>query len=105
MIDISNTMLALSEDSATQEEIQDVARCLRTLYSTPLGSQEGDRGLGIDQGVFLDKPIEVAKALYVREVTEKTAEFEPRARVVRVDWQESDVVRGEVIPKVVYELV
>ena len=98
-------MLALSEDSATQEEIQDVARCLRTLYSTPLGSQEGDRSLGIDQGVFLDKPIEVAKALYVREVTEKTAEFEPRARVVRVDWQESDVVRGEVIPKVVYELV
>ena len=58
-----------------------------------------------DQGVFLDKPIEVAKALYVREVTEKTAEFEPRARVVRVDWLESDVVRGEVIPKVVYELV
>lgn len=45
MIDISNTMLALSEDSATQEEIQDVARCLRTLYSTPLGSQEGDRSL------------------------------------------------------------
>lgn len=105
MIDISNTMLALSEDSATQEEIQDVARCLRTLYSTPLGSQEGDRSLGIDQGVFLDKLIEVAKALYVREVTEKTAEFESRARVVRVDWQESDVVRGEVIPKVVYELV
>lgn len=43
--------------------------------------------------------------VYVREVTEKTAEFEPRARVVRVDWLESDVVRGEVIPKVVYELV
>lgn len=38
-------------------------------------------------------------------MTEKTAEFEPRARVVRVDWLESDVVRGEVIPKVVYELV
>ena len=38
-------------------------------------------------------------------MSEKTAEFEPRARVVRVDWQESDVVRGEVIPKVVYELV
>ena len=105
MIDISNTMLALSEDSATREEIQDVARCLRTLYSTPLGSQEGDRSLGIDQGVILDKPIEVAKALYVREVTEKTEGFAPRARVVRVDWLESDVVRGEVIPKVVYELV
>ena len=32
MIDISNTMLALSEDSATQKEIQDVARCLRILH-------------------------------------------------------------------------
>lgn len=76
-------------------------------HCTPplLEARRVTRSLGIDQGVFLDKPIEVAKALYVREVTEKTAEFEPRARVVRVDWQESDVVRGEVIPKVVYELV
>ena len=103
MIDISSTVLALSEDSATQEEVQDVARCLRTLYSTPLGSQEGDRSLGIDQGVFLDRPMEVA--LYVREVTERTAEFEPRAQVVRVDWLESKLKQGEVIPKVVYELV
>ena len=101
MIDISSTVLALSEDSAAQEEAQDVAR----LYSTPLGSQEGDRSLGIDQGVFLDKPMEVAKALYVREVTERTAEFEPRAQVVRVDWLESKLKQGEVIPKVVYELV
>ena len=80
MSDISITMLALSEDSATHEEIQDVARCLRTLYSTPLGSQEGDRSLGIDQGVFLDKHIEEAKALYVRAVTEETEECDPRAR-------------------------
>lgn len=105
MIDISSTVLALSEDSAAQEEVQDVTQCLRTLYSTPLGSQEGDRSLGIDQGVFLDKPMEVAKALYVREVTERTAEFEPRAQVVRVDWLESKLKQGEVIPKVVYELV
>ena len=88
MIDIGSTVLALSEDSAAQEEVQDVTRCLRTLYSTPL-----------------DKPMEVAKALYVREVTERTAEFEPRAQVVRVDWLESKLKQGEVIPKVVYELV
>ena len=29
MIDISSTMLELSNDRATQEEAQDVARCLR----------------------------------------------------------------------------
>jgi hypothetical protein len=49
--------------------------------------------------------MEVAKALYVREVTERTAEFEPRVQVVRVDWLESKLKQGEVIPKVVYELV
>ena len=32
MIDISSTVLALSEDSAAQEEVQDVTQCLRTLY-------------------------------------------------------------------------
>lgn len=105
MIDISSTMLELSNDRATQEEAQDVARCLRTLYSTPVGSLEGDRLLGIDPSAFLDKPIPVAKGLYVAEVTEKTATFEPRARVVRVDWAESDAMRGVVTPKVVYELV
>lgn len=105
MIDINSTLVELSDDSATQEEVQDVAQCLRTLYSTPIGSQEGDRTLGIDPSVFLDKPIMVAKGLYVAEVTEKTATFEPRARVVRVDWMESDVLHGRVIPKVVYELV
>ena len=45
MIDISSTMLELSNDRATQEEAQDVARCLRTLYCTPVGSLEGDRCL------------------------------------------------------------
>lgn len=102
---ISSTMLELSNDRATQEEVQDVARCLRTLYSTPVGSLEGDRLLGIDPSVFLDKPLAVAKGLYVAEVTDKTATFEPRARVVRVDWVESDALHGVVTPKVVYELV
>ena len=55
--------------------------------------------------VFLDKPLAVAKGLYVAEVTDKTATFEPRARVVRVDWVESDALHGVVTPKVVYELV
>ena len=105
MIDISSTMLELSNDRATQEEAQDVARCLRTLYCTPVGSLEGDRLLGIDPGVFLDKPLAVAKGLYVAEITEKTAAFEPRARVVRVDGVEDDALHGAVTPKVVYELV
>lgn len=41
MIDISSTMLELSNDRATQEEVQDVARCLRTLYCTPWAAWKG----------------------------------------------------------------
>lgn len=105
MIDFSSTVVELSGDSEKQKEVQDIAKCLRTLYSTPIGSQEGDRELGIDSNIFVDKPLPVAKGLYVAEVTEKTASFEPRARVVRVDWLDSDALHGVVIPKVVYELV
>ena len=105
MIDFSSTVVELSGDSEKQKEVQDIAKCLRTLYSTPIGSQEGDRELGINPNIFVDKPLPVAKGLYVAEVTEKTASFEPRARVVRVDWLDSDVLHGVVIPKVVYELV
>ena len=105
MIDFSSTVVELSGDSEKQKEVQDIAKCLRTLYSTPIGSQEGDRELGINPNIFVDKPLPVAKGLYVAEVTEKTASFEPRARVVRVDWMDSDVLHGVVIPKVVYELV
>lgn len=53
----------------------------------------------------LDKPMEIAKSLLTAEIVEKTAEFEPRAQVLRVDWLESDAVHGEVIPKVVWQLV
>ena len=70
MIDFSSTVVELSGDSEKQKEVQDIAKCLRTLYSTPIGSQEGDRELGM-----------------------------------RVDWLDSDVLHGVVIPKVVYELV
>ena len=56
MIDISSTVLALSEDSAAQEEVQDVTQCLRTLYSTPLGQSGGDRALALTKVFFLISP-------------------------------------------------
>ena len=70
MIDFSSTVVELSGDSEKQKEVQDIAKCLRTLYSTPIGSQEGDRELGINPNIFVDKPLPVAKGLYVAEVTE-----------------------------------
>lgn len=64
MIDIGSTVLEVSRDSETQKEIEDVARCLHVLYTTPMGSQEGNRLLGIDRSVCLDKPMEIANQTY-----------------------------------------
>ena len=52
MIDFSSTVVELSGDSEKQKEVQDIAKCLRTLYSTPIGSQEGDRELGINPKIL-----------------------------------------------------
>ena len=57
MIDISKTVLALSvaPDNVTQEELRDIDECLRVLYTTPMGSQEGDRRLGINVEAVLER--------------------------------------------------
>ena len=107
MIDISKTVLALSvaPDEVTQEELQDIDECLRVLYTTPMGSQEGDRRLGINVEAVLDKPTEVAKVLLTAEYVAKTAEYEPRVKVVRVEFLEDDTLHGTIAPKVVYTIV
>ena len=107
MIDISKTVLALSvaPDEVTQEELQDIDECLRVLYTTPMGSQEGDRRLGINVEAVLDKPTEVAKVLLTAEYVAKTAEYEPRGKVVRVEFLEDDTLHGTIAPKVVYTIV
>lgn len=107
MIDISKTILALSvaPDDVTQAELRDIEECLRVLYTTPMGTQEGDRRLGINVSSVLDKPMEAAKALLTAEYVAKTAEYEPRVKVLRVEFTEEDAVHGTVAPKVVYTIV
>jgi len=43
--------------------------------------------------------------LMAAEFVAKTARYEPRARVLRVDWNESNLAEGILIPKVVVEIV
>lgn len=85
-------------------EAADVIRCLDCLYGTRPGEQALDREFGIS-GDALSRPIEQAKSLLAAEIIRKTARYEPRARVLRVEWTESNARRGELKPKVVIELV
>ena len=97
-----NPVIEISASSRTDAE--DVLRCLYTLYGSHPGEQALDRDFGIDTEC-LSLPIEAAKSLITQEFVEKTARYEPRAAVLRVDWTESEQDQGILIPKVVLELV
>lgn len=104
MIDAGNTKIVLMPGDADDSTAADIERCLRMLYSTHPGEQALDRDFGIDsEPVGLPAPS--ARALMVAEFVAKTAKYEPRARVLRVEWETGDAVQGELIPKVVVEIV
>lgn len=63
-----------------------------------------DRDFGIDISTT-DYPQESAQALLAAEYVRKTKMYEPRARVVRVEWTDSKAHDGNMTPKVVIDLV
>ena len=82
----------------------EVYRNLQVLYATRAGEQALDREFGID-GTIIDCPQENAQVLLAAEYVRKTEQYEPRARVVRVEWTAEKSQDGNMIPKVVIELV
>lgn len=104
MIDTENTEIILQAGRADDSTAADVQRCLKMLYSAHPGEQALDRDFGIDRET-LGLPMSSAKALMTAEFVAKTARYEPRARVLRVDWNESNLAEGILIPKVVVEIV
>lgn len=102
IINIEDIGVEILPSSSTLEE--DVYRCLLTLYGSRAGEQALDRDFGLDIDC-LSQPTEAAEALFTSEIARKTARYEPRVRVVRVDYQNPDGNKGEMKPKVVVELV
>jgi phage baseplate assembly protein W len=93
-------MIVLGSYSDT--ELEDISRCLCTLYGSMAGEQGLDRDFGLSTD-FLDQSSESAQVLYTAEVVRKTALYEPRARVTRVEYTGDK--EGRLKPKVVVELV
>jgi hypothetical protein len=63
-----------------------------------------DREFGIDINI-LDNPQEAAKALLTAEFVRKTKQYEPRVRVMRVEWTQNHARDGGIVPKVVVSFV
>ena len=91
-------------ESSTIEEAEDVCECLKVLYSTRAGELGLDRDFGISMDA-VDRPIAVAKALISAEIVRKTKRYETRVEVTRIEWDDSKVGEGILIPKVVLQSV
>lgn len=93
MIDVSKSELVFSYEAS---DLQDIKKCLTTLYNTKESSVPLNRTFGLNRS-YLDKPLPIAKNEFALEVIEKTEMFEPRARVREVTFIH-DEREGKVYP-------
>lgn len=85
-------------DKLSQEEYEDIKRCLETLLSIQAGSQPLDRDLGIDFDSIVGYPAEVAKNMLSLEIIEKVARYEPRVEVDYIEFKNN--MDGQMIPHI-----
>lgn len=79
-------------------EIDDIRRCLSTLYSTREGTQPLDRKFGLNAD-FIGKPIPVAQNLLAFEIIQKTEIYEKRVVVKSVTYNH-EAESGKLVPVV-----
>ncbi|KIX14986.1 GPW/gp25 family protein [Dethiosulfatarculus sandiegensis] len=85
--------------------VTDVAQNVRMIITTPKGSVPLDRDFGLDFGL-IDQPAPRAKALLGAEIVDQVRKYEPRAKVLAVNWQEIEVeaMGGRLTPIVKIEV-
>lgn len=77
--------------------VEEVLQNLYTLLSTVKGSVPLYRDFGIN-GDIIDRPIPIAKSLYINEIYEAVNKYESRIEVVKVKFDESAEQEGKIIP-------
>lgn len=82
-MDLSNIEIAFQYGMGDEALEREIARNVRTILTTPVGTCPLYRDFGID-ATMLDKPMDVAKNLYAVAVMDAVERFEPRVRVQEV---------------------
>lgn len=99
-IDVSARLEGI--DFGPKDILTEIIQNVRTIISTTQFSVPLDRRFGID-GTIIDLPLPVAMARISAEVIRAITEYEPRCRVVSVDFEETittDAEEGRLTPKV-----
>ena len=92
--------ISFKTQSDTNESVRS---CLEILFGTREGEQALDRSFGISWD-FLDNPLPVAQAMLSQEILAKVAKYEPRAKIISVDY-EYGAPEGIMIPRVSVEVI
>lgn len=78
------------------DEHIEILQNVKTILTTIKGTVPLDRDFGID-ATLIDKPVSVVKPLLIKEIKEALEAYEPRAKLVSVDWQ-GDGAEGKLVP-------
>ena len=87
-----------------ENELEEIAQNVRTILATVKNSVPLDRGFGIDKQI-LDLPIGIARAKITAAVVVAINKFEPRVRVKRVFYSDSNSSDGQLTPNVEVTIV
>ena len=94
--------------SGLQMNVTDTVASVLQNIAVILATRKGDVPLYRDFGLsqeFVDKPIPAARVLLYAEVKEAVEQYEPRAEVIGVTFQEDRSAPGRLIPTVEVEIV
>ena len=88
-------------DFAPNNEVAEILQNIRTILTTRIGSVPLHRDFGITWE-HIDKPLPVAQTLMQAAIIDAIIEFEPRAKVVNVEFEsnEKDAIEGVLKPRI-----
>lgn len=87
-------------------EAEEIAQNVRMILTTPKGTVPLDRDFGLDFD-FIDRPTPRARALMAVEIVRQVGKYEPRAKVVKVDWQDDPTAAmdGRLLPVITIDIL
>ena len=90
---------------APESEVEEILQNIRTILSTRIGTVPLDRDFGTTWE-HIDKPYPVAKALMQSVVIDAITEYEPRATVEAVEFDDdaADAMEGLLHPRVIVSI-
>jgi len=84
--------------------VEEILQNIAVIIATPKGSVPLDREFGVDYS-FLDTPTPKALALFRAEVAKAIEKYEPRAKVIEIDFYADPSSPHKLLPKVIVEIL